>query len=389
MIGFIFWASAALVAYVYAGYPILVTLVAQTRPTPRFPAAPLPKVTLIIAAYDEETEIASKLDAVLELDYPAGLLQVVVAADGSTDRTAEIVRSFSDRGIELVYEPERRGKMAAITRAIAWATGEIVVFSDANNRFDADALHHLVAPFADERVGMTVGRKTVTGPSGLGQSEGAYWRYESHIRRMETRLGCTVGVNGEICAIRRDVFREAPPGTINDDQWMAQMAIQGGYDVIFCPDAISREAVSISAAAERERRSRMVAGQYQLFARAHRAIPWRRPLIAWMLVSHKLLRPLVPFGMILAAISAIAALILAPADAGLVGLAPPWALAAVSAQLVFYATALFGHKLQRLGKAAYVPRFVVDSNIAALTGLWRHVTRSQDPRWTRAQRYPS
>jgi cellulose synthase/poly-beta-1,6-N-acetylglucosamine synthase-like glycosyltransferase len=341
---------------------------------------------MLIAAYNEETEIADKLAAVLALEYPRELLQIIVAADGSTDRTAEIAKSFSDRGVELVHQPERQGKMAAITRAIARANGEIVIFSDANNRFDPTAIEFLVAPFTAERVGVTVGYKMVTGPSGLGHSEGAYWRYESHIRQMETRLGCTVGVNGEICAIRRDLFRPAPERTINDDQWMAQMVIRNGHDVIFCPDAISRETVSTSAAAEKERRSRMVAGQYQLFARAHRQIPWRRPLVTWMLISHKLLRPLVPFGMIGAAVAAGAAVLAAPVDAGLSGLGPPWGLSALGAQAVFYGAAFLGTKLERLGRIAYVPRFLVDSNIAALRGLWRHLRGSQTTLWERVER---
>jgi len=386
MIGLIFWASVGLVFYVYAGYPLLVTLAGRLRPARLYPASQPAKVTILIAAYNEESEIAPKLEAVLALDYPADLMQIIVAADGSTDRTAEIARQFGERGVELVHQPQREGKMAAISRAITSATGEIVVFSDANNRFDGDAIKRLVAPFADGRVGLTVGYKTVTGASGLGHAEGTYWRYESHLRRMETRIGCTVGVNGEICAIRRDLFRPAPPQTINDDQWMAHMVIKDGFDVVFCPDAISRETVSESAAEEKERRSRMVAGQYQLFARAHREIPWRRPVVSWMLVSHKLLRPLVPFGMAGAAGAAAAAVVMPQGNAGLIGLGSPWAAMALGAQGLFYAIALGGRKLERFGKLTYVPRFLVDSNVAAVAGLWRHLRGSQSALWDRAQR---
>jgi cellulose synthase/poly-beta-1,6-N-acetylglucosamine synthase-like glycosyltransferase len=279
--------------------------------------------------------------------------------------------------------------MAAINRAMGHATGEIVVFSDANNRFAPDAIRHLVAPYSDERVGVTVGYKTVGGTTGLGFSEGAYWRYESHIRRMETRLGCTVGVNGEICSIRRDLFRPAPDGTINDDQWMAHTAIRSGYDVIFCPDAVSSEDISASATDEIERRSRMVAGQYQVFARAHREIPWRRPVVAWMLISHKLLRPLVPFGMIGAAAAALLALAFRPAAGGVFALADGWAIAAVVSQVAFYALAAAGRILTPLvGRVAYLPRFLVDSNLAALRGLWRHLTGRQSAVWVTAQRTP-
>lgn len=389
MIGALFWVSAGLVAYVYVGYPLLVTLAAMVRPSPRWPEAPLPKVTLMIAAYNEESVLESKLERALLLDYPRDLLQIIVAADGSDDRTAEIARSFADRGVELVHRPERLGKMAAINRAMAHATGEIVVFSDANNHFAPDAIRHLIAPYADERVGVTVGYKMVGGASGLGFSEGAYWRYESHIRRMETRLGCTVGVNGEICSIRRDLFRPAPDGTINDDQWMAHSVIRRGANVIFCPEATSTEEISASPEDEIERRARMVAGQYQVFARAHREIPWRRPVVAWMLVSHKLLRPLVPFGMIGAAVAAVLAVALPPANGGALALAGAWGGAALISQVVFYGVAAAGRRLEGvLGKLAYVPRFLVDSNTAALRGLWRHLTGRQSALWVRADRRP-
>jgi cellulose synthase/poly-beta-1,6-N-acetylglucosamine synthase-like glycosyltransferase len=387
VIGIVFWASVSLVLYVYAGYPVLVTLAALTRPAPRWPEGPLPKVTLMIAAYNEEAVIEAKLQRVLDLDYPPDLLQVVVAADGSDDRTVAIARTFEDRGVEVLHGPERRGKMAAINRAMAAATGDIVVFSDANNTFAPDAITRLVAPYTDDRVGVTVGYKTVGGASGLGFSEGAYWRYESHIRRMETRLGCTVGVNGEICSIRRDLFRPAPDGTINDDQWMAHMVIRSGSNVVFCPDAISYEEISATPEEETERRSRMVAGQYQVFARAHREIPWRRPLVAWMLVSHKLLRPLVPFGMIGAVVAAALAVAVGVEDGGVWALAGGWGIAAAISQAAFYGVAFAGRRLEgTLGRIAYVPRFLVDSNLAALRGLWRHLTGSQSAIWVRADR---
>jgi len=384
----VFWIAVGFIGYVYAGYPLLITAIAATRRRPTWRPAPLPKVTLIIAAYNEEAEIGAKLDAVQGLDYPAELLQVIVAADGSTDRSAEIVRARAGE-VELVHRPAREGKMAAIGRAATWATGDILVFSDANNRFDVSAIRELVAPFAEPRVAMTVGYKTVTGDDGLGHSEGAYWRYESHIRRMETRLGCTAGVNGEIWAIRRELFRTAPPGVINDDQWTSHQLIMEGHDVVFCPEAVSRETVSASAADERERRTRMVAGQYQIFGRLHRALPWRRPVVTWMLLSHKVFRPLVPFAMIAAAIAAPLAAVTAPASGGFLALGGGWGVAAAGGQAMFYALALAGRRLQRLAALTYVPRFLLDSNIAAVTGLWRHLTGSQTAMWDRVTRRTS
>jgi len=387
VIGILFWAAVALVAYTYAGYPLLLAVASRLRRSPDWPEH-TPPLTLIIAAYNEEAVIGAKLRQTLALDYPEERLQVIVAADGSTDATAAIAASFAPR-VELVHRPERAGKMAAINRAMENARGEVVVFSDANNRYLPDALREIARPFADPEVGAATGRKTVAAEDGLGYSEGLYWRYESKIRTWETRLGCCVGVNGEIFAIRRDLFRPAPPGVVNDDAWMAQQVNKAGRDVVYNERAVSVERVSPTAADEALRRSRIVAGQYQMLGRWGEW-PWKRPVVLWELVSHKGLRPLVPFGMIAAAGAAVAALFL-PADAsgaaGILYLARPWNSAAAGAQAAFYALAAVGGRLGgAVGKVAYVPRFLVDSNLAALRGLARHLRGGQSATWQRAGR---
>ena len=384
MIGLVFWSGVALVAYTYAGYPLLITALGRLRPEPVY-GDHTPKVTLIVAAYNEEAVIEGQLRRLADLDYPKELLQIVVAADGSDDATADLARSVA--GVEVVHRPERAGKMAAIERAAEGATGDVIVTTDANNRLRPDALRLLVAPFQDPRVGAVTGRKVVTGSNGFGFGEGLYWRYESQIRRMETRVGCTVGVNGELFAVRREVFAPAPPGTINDDQWLAHRAIGGGWNVVFRPEAVSEEAVSATAAEEAERRSRMVAGQFQVFAGLHRQIPWRRPVVSWMLLSHKVLRPLVPLGMIGALAAAIAA-VLTPATGGLLHLGPPWNVVALAGQAAFYGAAATGERLPRLGGLGHLPRFVVVQNLASLRGLWRHLRGTQAAAWRRADRRP-
>jgi hypothetical protein len=265
----------------------------------------------------------------------------------------------------------------------------VVVFSDANNRYLPDALREMARPFADEAVGAVTGRKTVAAEDGLGYSEGLYWRYESKIRSWETRLGCCVGVNGEIFAIRRSLFRPAPPGVVNDDAWMAQEVIKAGGNVVYNEKAVSVERVSPTAADEAKRRARIVAGQYQMLGRPGEW-PWRRPVVLWEVVSHKVLRPLVPFGMIAVAAATIAALFRPGSGsgaAGLVYLARPWNWVAAGGQAAFYALAAVGHRLGGpLGKAAYVPRFLVDSNLAALRGLARHLRGGQSANWERVGR---
>jgi hypothetical protein len=279
--------------------------------------------------------------------------------------------------------------MAAINRAMEHARGEVVVFSDANNRYLPDALREMARPFADPAVGAATGRKTVAAEDGLGYSEGLYWRYESKIRSWETRLGCCVGVNGEIFAIRRGLFRPAPSGVVNDDAWMAQEVIKAGGNVVYNEKAVSVERVSPTAADEAKRRARIVAGQYQMLGRPGEW-PWRRPVVLWEMVSHKVLRPLVPFGMIAAAAAAIAALIRPGSGSGVAGLfhlARPWNWVAAGGQAAFYALAAVGHRLGGpLGKVAYVPRFLVDSNVAALRGLARHLRGGQSANWERVGR---
>ena len=386
MIGIVFWVSVGVVFYVYAGYPLIVAALSRLWPRREFPADHLPPLTLIIAACDEESVIATKIEESLRLDYPPDRLQILIAADGSRDATAEIASHFD--GVEVMWQPERRGKMAALNRAMERARGEVVVFSDANCRYRHDALREMAAPFADPTVGVVSGRKMVAASDGLGYSEGLYWRYESAIRRAETRLGCCLGVNGEIFAIRRSLFSPAPAWVVNDDTWMAMHVIKAGYRVAYNDRAVSTEEVSETATEEKERRTRMIAGNLKQYSRPS-AFPWTRPVVLWQLVSHKLARRLVPFGMLGALLAALAAVAVQPEGAGwgaVAALAPPFGALALGAQTAFYLAAAAG---DRLGKVAYVPRFLVDSNVAQVRGILRHLRGGQSPVWTKASRRSS
>jgi cellulose synthase/poly-beta-1,6-N-acetylglucosamine synthase-like glycosyltransferase len=184
----LFWLSVGIILYAYAGYPLLVTLLAQLRAKERPYPPILPSLTLLIAAYNEEEVIAAKLENSLALDYPRDRLQILVTADGSSDRTPDIVKQFADRGVELNHRLQRQGKMAAINRAMPKARGDVVVFSDANNLYDPQTLRELVRPLADTAVAAVSGAKTIIKDgSSLGNSEALYWRYESFIKKQETR----------------------------------------------------------------------------------------------------------------------------------------------------------------------------------------------------------
>lgn len=392
MIGYLFWACVGAVAYTYAGYPLVVSALARLRPRPAAYPMTEPSVTLIVAAYNEATVLAGKLENVLGLDYPAGKLQVIVAADGSDDNSVSIVERFAVQGVELSYSAERRGKMAAINRAVALARGEILVFSDANNLYVPDALRHLVAPFSDRAVGAVTGAKLIAdGDGALGDSEGLYWKYEAFLKEQETRLGSCTGVAGEILAVRADLFESPPDSIINDDFWIAARLMRRGYRVVYAGAAKSIERVSVAAGDEVARRTRIVAGRYQAIAQAHRLLSLRRPLVAWQIVSHKFLRPLVPFAM-LGALAANLAAVVRPARGrhrSVMRLDAPFNWLLLLLQAAFYAAAFAGNRLGkrgRAGKLLYVATFLVNSNAAAVKGLYRFMTRRQSTLWQRAVR---
>jgi cellulose synthase/poly-beta-1,6-N-acetylglucosamine synthase-like glycosyltransferase len=389
----VFWGALLLTGYAYAGYPALIALLAAVRPRPaRRDADHAPPLTVLIAAYDEEDCIAAKLENTLALDYPAGRLQVLVAADGSTDRTAEIVRGFFGRGVELSHRAERAGKYAALKRALPLARGEIVVFSDANNEYHPRALRELAACFADPAVGAVGGAKTVAAEGGaLDASEGLYWRYESFIKERESLAGSCVAVAGEILAIRRELFTPLSDDTILDDFMTAMQIVGAGYRSVYAPRARSVERVSASAAEEITRRRKIIMGRVQAMLLSPRYLSWRRPLVSWEVLSHKFQRPLVPIAMI-AALAANVALVISPPAAGpgaLPRLAPPWGAVALVLQGGFYAAAALGHLLHRrgpLGKALYVATFLVNSNWAALVGIYDYFFGRRSPLWTRVPR---
>lgn len=391
----VFWLCAGLIFYAYLGYPLLAALLARFRPRlPKYTLsdAELPTVTLIIAAYNEQAVIARKLENALALDYPRERLQIMVAADGSDDNTVSIVQSFAERGVALSYTSERAGKMAAINRAVAHATGEIVVFSDANNLYEAGGLKALVAPFCDPSVGATSGAKIIQRGDGvLGESEGLYWKYESLIKQQENRLGSTTGVVGEMLAIRRALFEPAPAWVINDDFYLAMQVIRKGFRVLYVPEARSYERVSPTAQDEMTRRARIVAGRYGMIANPRETLPLNRPLVAWQVISHKYMRALVPLAMIGALLANLLALVFVPSSgrSGLLRLAPPFAWIVFTLQVLFYAAAWVGGRVGKrgvLGKILYIPAFLVNSNLAALAGLVRFLSGRQKAAWQRVAR---
>jgi cellulose synthase/poly-beta-1,6-N-acetylglucosamine synthase-like glycosyltransferase len=391
MAGILFWLCIFGIFYVYAGYPLLLALLSRVISRPPVAGPGLPSVTLLIAAYNEEAVIAEKIENSLHLDYPADKLQVLVAADGSDDRTVEVVHSFAARGVELSFDPARLGKMSAINRAMQAARYEIILFSDANNLYPPDTLRELVRFFSDPLVGAVSGSKHVlNGDGSLGDSEGMYWKYESFIKKQETRLGSCTGVAGEIFAIRRDLFVMPPARIINDDFFIAMQVIRQGRRVVYAPQAASMERVSQSAQEEIVRRTRIVAGRYQAMSMSLGLLPFRQPLVVWQVISHKFMRPLVPFFMLGALIAnGLALAFSSRAEASLLRLSGVYGQLVFGFQVLFYLLAWIGGRMKSRGllsKLMYVPTFLVNSNFAALLGLFKYATGRQSVVWQRAAR---
>ena len=389
MIGALFWVSAAVVLYVYIGYPVAVILLSRLRLEPSYPQRPLPSVTLLISAFREEKVIARKLENALSLDHDVADLQMLVGVDGDEDNTAGIVESFAERGVELEYSPERCGKTSALNRMIPQARGDIIVFSDANNLYEEDALIHLARPFADPSVGAVSGAKHISdSDDAVSFSEGVYWKYESRIKAAESRLGCCAAVCGEILAVRRSLVNPLPPTVINDDFHIALDIMRQGFRVVYAPSAVSIERASTTAAEEMVRRQRIVAGRMGAMFRQFRYLPWRRPVVLWEVVSHKLMRPLVPFGMLAAALASVLSVSLprSAGGGGLLTLASPFNWIFLAAQVVFYTAAWVGNHVEPgglLGRLLYLPTFLVNSNLASLYGIWGGLSGSQTTVWER------
>jgi poly-beta-1,6-N-acetyl-D-glucosamine synthase len=336
----LFWIAAALVAYVYVGYPLVLRLAARmadrgsrgaewtphaARRTPHY------GVSVVIAARNEGSRLAARLDNLLSLEYPAALRQIIVVSDGSTDNTLDVLAPYRQH-VDVVSVPAG-GKALALNAGIEQARHEIVVFADARQVFAPDALRELVAPFADPHVGAVTGelrldaespcrrsnrdrrnferrageradasdrreeqrRRTLR--STIAEGIGIYWKYEKQMRRFESRVWSTLGATGAIYAVRRGLYRPLPADTILDDVLTPMRVVMAGYRVVFNDKARAFDRAAVDADAEARRKVRTLAGNYQILAiEPALLLPWRNPV--WLqYVSHKLGRLAVPYAL--------------------------------------------------------------------------------------------
>lgn len=303
MSAIVFWVCIALILYTYVLYPLLVRLLARARGrTPRLGMA-LPAITIAIAAHNEATRIEGRVRDVLAQDYPPENLRVIVVDDGSTDGTAAAAM-IDDPRVRVLKLGHNQGKAVALNAAVAEIDGGLVAFTDARQHFAPGALRKLVEPFADPAVGAVSGELVITAPEdNAGSDVGLYWRMEVALREGEARLQWLHGVSGAIHAMRRELVPELPPGLILDDMYLPLSVVFSGGWVWMTREAIAIDTSSASTAAEFRRKLRTLAGNWQLMARLPRLLnPVGNPVFfAWF--SHKLLRLIAPWALIVAVVA--------------------------------------------------------------------------------------
>ena len=366
----LFWISAAIVGYVYVGYPCLIALWA--RLVDRRPRRALltegrwPAISIVIAARNEAARLPARVRNLLDQQYP-GPCEILVVSDGSTDDPQSALAAFASpvRVIEL----PPGGKPLALNAGVAAATGEILVFADARQRYAPGALCELVTNFADPAIGGATGQlvldceRHAVCDSSVGEGIGVYWMYEKWLRRNESRVWSTLGATGAIYALRRACWTPLPTRTLLDDVLAPMRVVLNGCRVVFEERAIAYDHASTDAASESRRKTRTLAGNYQiLFQEPRLLVPFVNPV--WLqYLSHKVGRLLVPWALL-------------GLFAGTLAIAPAHPLAAVvlALQGIFYGLAIGGavfHARERLARIAFTFVMMNLSAVAALAVLRR------------------
>lgn len=299
----LFWISVGLISYTYFGFPILLALKAIILPKKIRGGRQLPSVSVIVAAHNEQNFIVQKLDNILSICYPKAHLEVIVASDGSTDNTNELVASYEAEEVKLLALP-RQGKNRTLNAAVSISRGDILVFTDADTMMEKDSLLHLVSPFSDPSIG-AVGGDYQYAVSGKNKGESSYWNYDRLLKKLQTLSGSMTSATGQIFAIRREYFTPIPDKLV-DDFYTSVQAPANHARLIFEPRAIGYGPIAESTEAEFERKVRVITGGLRSVWRMRKLLnPFRYGFYAIQLFTHKLLRRLLVIPMLIAGISSL------------------------------------------------------------------------------------
>jgi cellulose synthase/poly-beta-1,6-N-acetylglucosamine synthase-like glycosyltransferase len=370
-----FWLSVAALIYAYAGYPLLLLIVSAVRPSPVRRAAYMPTVSVIIAAYNEERDLAAKLENTLLLDYPKSHLEVIVTSDCSHDRTDEIALSFASRGVRLHRQSERLGKTAAQNAAVEKARGEILLFSDATTHYQSDVLRMMVPNFADKEVGCVTGQVIYSADteSTVGEGTRSYWSYEFLLKKYESSIGSLIGVCGCMYSVRKSAYVPLYHEACSDFL-IATMMVRQGLRAIYEPTAVCLEEPNAEAKRELAVRVRIIT---QTFADLWRNRAMLNPLshgfYAVQLLSHKVLRYLAPVFLLILLVTS-----------GILAATNVWYATAFGAQVVFYFIAVISWLLEKAGVKTYslaLPQYFAITNLASLIAVVKFFRGERYVKW--------
>lgn len=388
----LFWTFLGVVFYTYLGYGILLFVLVWfkelfiLKPKTGFhEELELPEISLLIPAYNEESVVHSKMGNTLNLKYPGDKLKIIWITDGSTDLTNEILAGNYPQA-ELFFEPKRGGKTAAINRAMKHINTPIVVFTDANTMLNSDALVEIARAFENSNVGCVAGEKRVKSKESDGAAssgEGIYWKYESYLKMLDSRLNTTVGAAGELFAIRTSLYEEMENDTLLDDFILSMKIVLKGYKIEYCKNAYAIESGSANIYEERKRKVRISAGGVQSIIRLKQLFNFvKYPLLSFQYISHRVLRW---------SLSPICLFLLLPINIALVIMTwDTFYCVLLSFQIIIYASALVGKNYsdrQIKHKIFYVPYYFLFMNYNVILGFSYYLRKSKgDGTWEKAKR---
>jgi cellulose synthase/poly-beta-1,6-N-acetylglucosamine synthase-like glycosyltransferase len=381
----IFFAGCFILVYNYFGYAIIAKiLLLLFKPSQQINQNYTPTVSFIVAAYNEEDFIEQKIRNSLEQDYPAGLIEYIFVTDGSTDKTPSIVASFSQ--IKLLHSPARKGKSAAVNRAVAMAANEILIFSDANTLLNKEAVQQIARHYSDTAVGGVAGEKKVVSTlqttGELSENEGLYWKYESALKQIDSDFYSVVGAAGELFSVRRALYEPIHSSVILDDFVISLKIAEQGKRIVYEPGAFACEEPSFSISEEQKRKVRIAAGGFQAIVMLGSLFQfWKHPKLFFLYFSHRVLRwTLSPLSL---PVVLMANFILVICGSHIIY------LLVLIAQGIFYGTAALAYfspgALQRL-KFIKIPYYFVFMNLAVYAGFFRYLKGSQSAAWEKARR---
>ena len=383
---YIFVISSVIIFYNYAGYAKIAQFINSLGRSPASSGTTthLPGISFIVAAYNEEDFIEKKILNSLQQDYPADSIEFIFITDGSTDSTTAIIKKYP--AIQLLHQPERNGKSAAINRAVAMATKEILVFSDANTLLNREAVTRIALHYANPGTGGVAGEKKVL-PAGdndeVGAGEGLYWKYESLLKKIDARFYSVVGAAGELFSLRTALYEPLSPDIILDDFVLSLRVAEKGYKVAYEPEAFAMEEPSFSFRDEQKRKVRIAAGGFQSIVLLRSLLLfWKQPRLSFLYISHRVLRwAATPFCLVLAFISNGILCLLTNNIAYIVLFA---------GQLLFYGMAALAAFLPgKQPKLLKLPYYFTFMNISVLFGFVRFLRGKQSGIWEKARRIQS